>query len=151
MDEKIINSQVRASLEFGHKISDESRVKKPMDVFGTYKGKAIYIETKYLSSPKSFNFNRLETHQIASLLKIEKENILGAFVPLLLIAVNYGRGRVRVYYYKDMAEIDRRKREKNNILKKEFDSSTNYIIIQKGLLDFDKILNEQNELLEGGK
>ena len=140
MNEAKINTMIRKSLFWGFKIPDGSMGKLPFDIFGVYQGKAIYIETKYLPSPKSFNFHRLEDHQIKALLDIEKLNTEGAFVSLFLVAVNYGRAKIRVYYYKDMAEIDERKRNKKNILKKEFDSSSNYVVISKGLIDFSAIL-----------
>ena len=143
MNEAQVNGMLRKSLDFGFKIPDGSMTKLPFDLFGVYQGKGIYIETKYLPKPKSFNFHRLEDHQISSLLNIynldENRNNL---VSLFLIVVNYGRGDKRVFYYKDMKEIDRRKRNKENILKKEFDISTNYTTISKSLIDFDKILNE---------
>ena len=142
MDEATINRYIGKSASWYHKISDAGRGQKPFDTVGIFKDKALYIEAKYLPSPKSFNFNRLENHQIANLLAIEElDQGRGNFVPLVLIAVNYGRGAIRIYYYTDMANIDKRKREKKNILKKEFDVSTNYVVVKKGLIDFDCILN----------
>ena len=141
MKESILNRQIKNSASWGFKIPDGAMTKLCFDGFGVYKGKAIYWEAKYLPKPKSFNFNRLEAHQIKALLDIEKLNMENNFAPLLLIGVNYGHAQVRVYYYKDMAEIDKRKRNKNNILKKEFDISTNYVVVKKGLIDFDEILN----------
>ncbi len=142
MNEAQINTMIGKSMEWRHKISDAGFGQKPFDLFGVYKGKAIYIETKYLPKPKSFNFSRLEVHQIKALLDIEKLNKNNSFIPLFLVAVDFGRSDKRVFYYKDMQEIHERKLAKKNILKKEFESSTNYVTIKKGLIDFDKILNE---------
>lgn len=142
MKESIINHNIGKSLDWYHKIADGAMQKLPFDGFGLYRDKAIYWEAKYLPKPQSFNFHRLEDHQIANLLDIEKlDKSNGNFIPLLLIAVNYGRADVRVFYYKNMSEIDKRKRGKKNILKKEFDSSTNYVTIKKGLLNMNEILN----------
>ncbi len=142
MNEKVINTVIGRSAQWHHKISDAGFGQKPFDGFSIYKGQAIYWEAKYLPKPASFNFNRLENHQMKALLDIEKLNSNNNFVPLLLIAVNFGRGDVRVFYYRDMQEIHERKLAKRNILKKEFEISTNYTTIKKGLIDFDKILNE---------
>ncbi len=141
MNEAIINNMIRKSCSWGYKISDESRVKKPFDIFSVHKGKAIYIETKYLPKPASFNMKRLEDHQISSLLKIEQQDS-PHLIPLVLIAVNFGRADIRVFYYKDMAEMSRRKYEKESILKKEFENSTNYVTIKKQLIDIDEVLRE---------
>ncbi len=143
MLEKDINSKIVKSLDFAHKISDESKGKKPFDIFGVYKGKGIYIETKYLSKPQSFNFNRLEDHQIASLLDIyNSDKGQGNLIAVFLVAVNFGHADVRVFYYLNMPQINKRKLSKDNILKKEFEASTNYVKIKKGLIDFNKIINE---------
>ena len=143
MKESIINHNIGKSLDWYHKIADGAMQKLPFDGFGLYQGKSIYWEAKYLPKPKSFNFHRLEDHQISNLLKIEiLDQSRKNFVPLLLIAVNFGRADVRVFYYKNMQEIHERKLAKKNILKKEFESATNYVTIKKGLIDFDKIINE---------
>lgn len=139
MNEAQINNMIRKSLDWGYKISDESRVQKPFDIFGLYAGKGIYIETKYLPKPQSFNFKRLEDHQISSLLKIEQQGG-DDLIPLVLIAVNFGRADIRVYYYTDMEELSKRKYAKDNILKKEFEASKNYVVIKKQLINMDEII-----------
>jgi len=139
MDEKVINRVIGKSMDWYHKISDAGMGQKPFDSFGVYKGKAIYTEAKYLPKPKSFNFNRLEDHQIENLLEIENQKT-NNIIPLLLIAVNFGRADVRVFYYKDMHEIFKRKTEKRNILKKEFESSKNFVTIKKSLINLEDIL-----------
>lgn len=144
MNEARINTMIGNSLDWSHKISDGgTHGKLPFDIFGVYKGRPIYIETKYLPTPKSFNFHRLEDHQIKSLFDIQKlDEDEGTLISLFLVAVNFGRGDIRVFYFTDMHEINQRKQEKKNILKKEFESRTNYVTIKKGLIDFDRILEE---------
>jgi len=118
---------------------------KPFDIVGIYKdskgiGRPVYIESKFLHKVESFNFSRLEDHQIDALSKCQ--NLLGKnALVLLLICVDFGRAEKRVYFYKDMKEILNRKQEKRNILKKEFEAASNYTIIRKGLIDFEEIIN----------
>lgn len=118
---------------------------KPFDIVGIYKdkkgeGRPVYIESKFLPRVESFNFSRLEDHQIEALSKCQ--NLLGdKALVLLLICVDFGRAEKRVYFYKDMKEIGDRKRNKKNILKKEFESTNNYTTIKKGLINFEDILN----------
>lgn len=118
---------------------------KPFDIVGIYKdingvGRPVYIESKFLHRVESFNFSRLEDHQIEALSKCQ--NLLGEnALVLLLICVDFGRAEKRVYFYKDMKELQQRKNEKKSILKKEFESSQNFTIIKKGLINFEDILN----------
>lgn len=117
---------------------------KPFDIVGIYRnltgeGMPVYIESKFLHRVESFNFSRLENHQLEALLKCQ--NLLGEkALVLLLICVDFGRAEKRVFFYKDMKEIENRKNNKKSILKKEFESSNNYTTIKKGLINFEDIL-----------
>lgn len=153
MLEKDFNNIVTKSLNantYGYKIPDTfvsnsfTRAIAPCDVIGLYKyaniGYPVYIESKSLNKPQAFNFNRLENHQIDFLLKVY--NTLGdKGLSLFLICVDFGRNDKRVFYWKneDLIKINERKINGDNILKKEFESLTNYITIKKGLIDFSKL------------
>lgn len=142
MNETHINRTIGKSLDWYFKIPDNAFLNKlPFDGFGVYKGYSIYWEAKYLNKPSAFNFSRLEDHQIQNLLEISKQNS-EYIIPLLLIAVNFGRSDTRIYYYKDIKEIAKRKQNKESILKKEFESSKNYIKIKKSLINIDEIIGE---------
>lgn len=115
----------------------------PFDGFGFFidnngKGYPVYWESKFLKEPSSFNFNRLEDHQIESLMKFKKA--IPDCLSLFLICVDFGRGDKRVFYFKDLDEINKRKIEKKNIFKKEFLELKNYVKIKKGVFDFNEII-----------
>ena len=151
MVESDFNSLVVKSLNnqggFGYKIPDtfsvysKQRNKAPYDIFGYYKGRFVCCESKWLQKPQSFPFTRLEDHQIENLLKAHEmvENSLSLF----LIGVDFGRNDKRVFVWKntDLYNIDKRKKEKDNIYKKEFESLQNYVKIEKGQVDFEKIIS----------
>ena len=144
MNEAKINTIIKNSMDWAFKIPDNPTnafIANAFDGFGLYKGKAIYWEAKYLAKPMSFNFNKLANHQIDNLLKIynlslSQDNI----IPLILIAVNFGRADVRIFYYKDMQEIYNRKLNKQSILKKEFENAKNFIKIKKSLINLEEVL-----------
>lgn len=154
-NEAEFNSVVSRSLNvsgYGFKIADTfanasySRSPAPFDGFGVFidkegKGYPVYWESKYMKSPSSFNFNRLEDHQIESLLKF-KQSIPNCLA-LFLICIDFGRGDKRVFYFKDLDDIYKRKQEKRNILKKEFIELKNYVTIKKGVIDFNEILDDK--------
>ena len=142
MLEENFNTIVSHSLDFGYKIADTfssagTRSKSPFDGFGIHKGHLVVWESKWLKTPKAFQFSRLQDHQIENLLRFSKvENC----VALFLIGVDFGRGDKRVFYWTDMDYIDERKRSSQSILKKEFLSLTNFVKIKKDRIDFDFIL-----------
>ena len=61
-------------------------------------------------------------------------------IPLFLIAVNFGRADIRIFYYTNMKEINERKINKKNILKKEFENSTNYVLVKSSLINMEEII-----------
>lgn len=154
-NEAEFNSVVSRSLSvsgYGFKIADTfassslSRSSSPFDGFGYFfdknnKGYPVYWESKFLKEPSSFNFNRLEEHQINNLINFKKA--VPDSLSLFLICVDFGRGDKRVFYFKDLDEIYKRKQEKKNILKKEFLELKNYVIIKKGIIDFNEIINDK--------
>lgn len=151
-NEAEFNSVVKRSIDLlglGHKIPDTFtttgvRAKAPFDGFGSALNKMIVWESKFLHEPEAFNFKRLEDHQIESLLKVyesftDKDRVLALFI----IGVNFGRGDIRAFIWKndDLYTIDSRKKESKSILKKEFLSLDNYVKVKKGVIDLESICN----------
>ncbi len=143
--EQELNTIVGRSLDWSFKIPDDSRGKKPFDVFGIYHGKPIYIESKNLKRPEAFPWDRFEPHQISNLLRIQE--LMPNAISLFLVCVDYGRAKKRIYLFQDMVELKRRwdDPEEKSIKKKEWDKRTNYVLIEKGTIDFSK-LEEMKEL-----
>lgn len=106
-----------------YKIPDNGFDQKPYDCYGFHDGMTYVMELKHLNKPQAFNFSRLEQHQIDNLLKtyeIMGDNVRACFI----VGVEYSRLDKRAYVFcnEQLREIARRKKEKKNILKKEFDS-----------------------------
>lgn len=103
------------------KIRDDG-FQNPFDAVGCYKGLPLALEYKYLPSPKAFPLTRLEDHQMQNL----KEHWLCGGWSALVIGVCYGRNDVRVFVYanEQLPMIEQRKKDRQNILRKEFDSSS---------------------------
>lgn len=131
-------------MEWRHKIADVGRMPKPFDGFGIFNGVPVYWESKNLKKPQSFNFKRLEDHQIFNLLEI-KNRLKDENHTWLLICVDFGRADKRVFLFRDMEYINKRKTEKDSILKKEFESRRNYVKIKKQLIDFNELLSQPKE------
>lgn len=147
----IVVRSLKESNGYGYKIPDtfsiytKQRSQAPYDLFGYSQGKFICCESKWLPKPQAFNLNRLEDHQIENLIKayeILRENCISLF----LIGVDFGRNDKRVFYWKnkDLYIIQDRKINKNNILKKEFESLHNFLPIKKGLFEISNIINEES-------
>lgn len=147
MLERDLNGIIRKSLEeqggFAHKISDAGQVthsKLPFDGFGYYKGHFVAWESKWLSAPRSLDLQRLQDHQLDALKKTR--DLLENAYALFLIGIDYGVRNKRVYYYinNDLSFIEIRRNQKQNILKKEFDTLQNFVKIENGRIDFKKLL-----------
>lgn len=136
--EQQFNSLIGRNLDIHYKIPDIGNCIKPFDGFGIINKTPIYWESKFLREPKSFNFNRLEDHQLYYLTEFKKACPHSLCV--LLIGVVFGRGDLRVFYYTDLEDIFNRKKEKRSILKKEFLSSSNYVPVIDKQINFEKIL-----------
>ena len=145
MTEVEVNTIVGRSLDWSFKIPDDSRGKKPFDVFGAYNGCPVYIESKNLKRPEAFPWDRFEPHQISNLLRIQE--LIPNAISIFLVVVDYGRSKKRAYIFQDMKELKRRwdDPEEKSIKKKEWDKRTNYIMIEKGHIDFSR-LEEMKEL-----
>lgn len=140
MNEAQLNTIIGNSLDWKHKISDGGRHGLlPFDGFGILNNQPIYWEAKFLRKPESFNFNKLQDHQIENLLQVQ--NLLPNNPSWFIIGVNFGRADKRVFLFRDMNYIKKRKEEGNNILKKEFERRKNYVTIKKQLINFKELLS----------
>lgn len=92
MKESNLNTIIQKSLNrvaWGFKIPDPMHgtgIQNPFDLVGVYNHKPLYIESKLIKQEyTSFNFNRIEDHQIRNL------TFLKSYLPdsLCLIAVGY--------------------------------------------------------------
>ena len=156
MLEKDFNNLIVKSLNtqggFGFKIGDQGSTitgyhqKNPYDLFGYYRGRFVCCESKWLKKPAAFNLNRLEDHQIANLIKAYE--MVDNCIALFMIGIDFGRNDKRVFIWKndDLYKIKERKNNKDNIYKKEFESLTNFIKIEKNSINFDSILNTDYEV-----
>lgn len=141
---RVISSSLSKQGGYGYKIPDTfsssgSRSKAPFDGFGWFGGKAVYWESKFLQDPHAFNFERLEDHQIKYLLDAF-ENCSFCYA-LFTIGVNFGRGDIRCFAFKneELYKIKERKINKQSILKKEFETLP-YVKVEKGQVDIKRLL-----------
>lgn len=149
MQEKDINGIIRKSFaeqgDFAFKIQDSgqyfdgvvSHQKNPYDGFAYYKGRFIAWESKFLPKPMSLNLQRLEAHQLDALQKTRK--YLNSSVALFLVGIKWSTRETRVYYFTDLDNIEKRRNNKDNILKKEWEQLTNYIKVSKGQIDLSEL------------
>lgn len=122
---------------FLYKIPDCGFDRKPFDCCGVYKGKPIAMELKWLSSPKAFPMSRLEDHQLAGL----KEWWQAGGWAALVIGVDFARGDKRIYVWKneELLGLEQRKKDKRNILKKEFQALP-YILMKNQKINIDELI-----------
>ena len=97
MNEKDLNRTIVKSIKkigWAHKISDDAgnftgTSQKPFDYFGVTKNFIIYGESKFIKGIYSFNFKRLEDHQIEALSSIYRESGNHADYVLPLVSVGF--------------------------------------------------------------
>lgn len=152
MLEKDLNGIIRKSFaeqgNFAFKIQDSgqyfdgvvSHQKNPYDGFAYYKGKFIAWESKWLPKPMSLNLRRLEDHQLEALQKTRKT--LNSSIALFLVGIKWSTRETRVYVFTDLDYIERRRANKENILKKEWESLTNYVKVKKGQVDIEELIEK---------
>jgi len=145
MLENKLNEIVGSSLSWHFKPQDGRYLKSPIcfDGFGIFKpfeapAIPVYWESKNLKKPQAFNFNDLKPHQIGNLLRIQ--DLMPTALCLFLVCVDYGRMQKRVFIFRDMQYVAKRKDEKRSILKKEFDKRRNYVLIKKDHISFEDVL-----------
>ena len=104
-----------------YKIPDSGWDLKPYDCYGFHNGMTYVMELKWMSKPQAFNFSRLEQHQIDNLIRTYE--IMGDNARcMFIVGIDYGRTDKRAYVFcnEQLYEIARRKKEKRNLLKKDF-------------------------------
>lgn len=138
-NEQEFNSCIGRSLDWHFKIPDDSRCQKPFDGFGVKDGKSVYWESKFLREPKSFNWNRLEEHQLRNLKEIKSLN--PGSLCLVIIGVVFGRGDIRVFVFDDLEEIEYRKKNGLSILKKEWLTKEDYLTVKYGRVNLSHWLS----------
>lgn len=122
MLEKDLNSIINRSLSeygFSHKIADPMHgtgTQKPFDGFSVFLNSSWYWESKFLKGYQAFNFKRIESHQMDSLLYIKKE--LDKVYSLIILGVYYPRKYFDLYFF-DIDYIYNLIDSKKSILKKE--------------------------------
>jgi len=137
MNEKDLNRIIVKSFKkigFAHKISDDAQNftatgKKPFDYFAINPYGVIYGESKFIKGIYSFNFKRLESHQIESLKTI---SALDKIHNNIYTLISLGLWESRKYFY---------------VLFFEFSSIMN--LINKGIKSVNKKILE--EIISDGK
>lgn len=143
--ERDLNKILTSSLDVGYKIQDVGDGvgnKRPFDLFGTFNDRPVYVEGKFKPVPEAFNWSRLEDHQIDYLLKFDIPNAIAC----VIIGVVFKRGDIRCFVY-CTEEAAYRKKNNISVTKKEFMNDENYVKVEKGKVDYNKIV----ELLEKKK
>jgi hypothetical protein len=139
---------LRNSLTWAYKIPDPmnnfgSVSQKPFDIFGILSDKPVYIEAKYANHFKAFDLSRIEDHQIANLRAIK------ALIPdahcWIVYGVRVDRGDNRIFIFDNPHEINKRREEKRNFLKKELENLP-YYPVRKGIIDLTNLIGGCNVL-----
>lgn len=146
--EKELDRVLFNSLKPGYKIADPSFAggsagelnKRPFDGFGVYEGRVAFIEGKFLPEPKAFNWSRLEDHQLEWL----KAFNLPGCITCVIIGVQFKRGDIRCFPY-TIDECEYRKINKISVTKKEFTEDPLYVKIEKGKIDYSRIIEILDE------
>lgn len=97
MKEKDLNRVIVSSLKdigFAHKISDDAQnftgtSKKPFDYFAVTEDFTVYGESKFIKGIYSFNFNRLEEHQIEALTEIATKTEMYDSTVLPVVSIGF--------------------------------------------------------------
>ena len=139
----IIKNSIINSGGWAYKINDPQKSSvytsnpNPFDGFGIYQGNSLYWEAKYMSLLHSFSLNSIQDHQIKNLVEINTLNPNS--LCWIILGVHIARGNNRVYVFKDVHEIARRRANKLNIKKKELESLS-YLSVHKDLIDIKSVL-----------
>ena len=144
----ILKNSIIKSQGFCWKIPDPANMfnktsQRPFDHFGVFQNKPLYAETKYLSTLKSFDLQRIEDHQINNLCDI-KESIPYAHCWIVL-AISIMRGENRFYIFDNPFLIRDRRLQKENFLKRELDILP-YLCVHKGVIDLTNYKGDTNDL-----
>ena len=142
MDESKICTIIKNSYiqhgNWAYKLSDPTSmfnqtIERPFDLIAVIKDTPVYIEAKYMSKMQSFNLNHIQNHQISNLVAIKK--LMPESECIIALGIKVSRGDVRIYYFTDIFEINERRLNKHNYLKKELELLP-YYKVNKDLIDF---------------
>lgn len=140
-DEQALNTVIKNSLQWAEKIPDASGnfavTPRAFDGFGiSHNGLPVYWEAKYLKTMESFNLQKIEDHQITNLLTIKR------LCPIaqcwIVLGVSVSRGDNRVYIFGDVEDINNRRIDRRNYLKKELETLPYHKVV-KGVICWDSL------------
>ena len=152
MQEKELNGIIRRSFEeqgdYAYKISDSGQYingavthqKNPYDGFAFYKGKFVGWESKWLPKPQALDLQRLQDHQLEALKKTR--DCLDCSYALFLVGIKWAARETRVYIFTDLDDIERRRTNRKNFLKKDFEKMDNYVLVKKGVVNIEELLKK---------
>lgn len=131
----IFKNSLAAINEVCFKIPDpsssfSSTIQRPFDMIGSWKTQPLYVEVKYMKGLHSFSLQDIKDHQIFNLLDY-KQRIPTAECWIVL-GCHVSRGDNRLYIFKDIYEIEKRRIEKLNYKKAELEQLF-YYPVKKGL------------------
>jgi penicillin-binding protein-related factor A (putative recombinase) len=139
----IIVNSIKSSGGVAWKIPDPSgafatAIARPFDILGaTKEGCPLYIEAKFLKTLESFNLQKIESHQMESLLSLKK--LMPTAECWIVLGVKIPR-KNRVYVFKDIYEIERRRKAKENFKMKELETLP-YFSIKNDIIQWDGMTN----------
>lgn len=113
-------------------------VPRPFDGFSVLNGELLCWEGKFLNKMSSFNLQTIKDHQIENLLAIK--NLSNTAECWIVLGVNVARGDNRIYIFKDIHDINKRREAKQNFLKKELESLPYYKVF-KNSIDLSNLTN----------
>ena len=106
-------------------------IQNPFDGFGVIGNTPVYWEAKYMNKLASFNLQRIENHQISNLCRIQE--LLTNSVCCIILGVKLSRNENRIYVFKDIIDINERRNNSQNFLKKELESLP-YFKVKAGII-----------------
>ena len=118
--------------------SFSSTIQRPFDMIASYKGNPVYIEVKYMKGLHSFNLQEIRDHQIENL--INYKNKINNAECWIVLGINVKRGDNRIYIFKDIFEIEKRRLNKDNYKVKELHQLP-YYPIKKNLCQLSFYVN----------
>jgi penicillin-binding protein-related factor A (putative recombinase) len=138
----IFKNSLLLSNEVMHKIPDpssnySSTTQRPFDMFGSWQGKPLYVECKFMNKMQSFNLQTIQDHQIDNLCNFKKR-ILNA-ESWIVLGVHAGRGDNRIYVFKDIFEIEERRKAKENYKMKDL-LTFSFLPVKKDLCQLNLLL-----------
>lgn len=110
-------------------------IQRPFDMFGISISNPYYIEVKFMNKLMSFNLNKIENHQIRELTEIKRLNPNARC--WIVLGIKVSKMDSRIYIFKDIMEIEKRRTDKENYLKKELETLPYYSVKSGIIKDFE--------------